>query len=241
MIQPVADKILSEMRANYRKAAVEVAPMRTRMYADEIRSFSDYAREGESILDIGCGDGRVFEIFKGKGVSYAGIDVSEEAIDKAKSRWSKEIAEGRADFHVGDILRIPVEDGRYDAVVAAGVLHHVPSEEYRARAVSEMARGVRPGGYVLIAVWNLWRMKYWGVLLHQLFGKRNNWDFGDLKVSWRKSRFSRYYHAFRMVEIRKLCEVAGLEVVEQNYVRKGVLVGWARGENLVTIARKPIK
>jgi SAM-dependent methyltransferase len=122
--------------------------------------------------------------------------------------------------------------------VAAGVLHHIPSAEYRAKAISELTRAVRPGGYIFIVVWNLWRLKYWGMLIHQMFGKRNGWDFGDFKISWKKSIFPRYYHAFRMNELKKMCEASGLEVVEQNYVRKGVLVDWMSGENLVTIARK---
>ncbi len=238
MRKETADKILAEMRAGYRKAALEAAPSHERLYRDELERFVDYVRERESVLDVGCGDGRVFETFGRKNVSYAGVDLSEEAIAKAKSRWAKEIAEGRAAFETGDLLDLPVEDGRFDVAVAAGVLHHVPSSAYRRRAMAELARCVRPGGYVLIAVWNFWQLRHWGALIHQAFGRRNGWDFGDVKVTWKKPRFPRYYHAFRMKELRKLCEDAGLDIVEQQYVRKGELVGWLDGENLVTIARK---
>jgi len=238
MTKTQADKILAEMRSGYLKAAAETAPVRERLYADEIRRFVDYVRERESVLDVGCGDGRVFETFKEKGVSYAGVDLSDDVISKAKTRWAKEVAEGRVAFEVGDLLDLPVEDGRFDVVVAAGVLHHVPSQAYRVQALSELARSVRPGGYALIAVWNLWQPRHWGVLLHQMFGKKNGWDFGDLKISWKKPHFPRYYHAFRMKELKKLCEDVGLDVVEQHYVHKGDLVDWLHGENLVTIARK---
>lgn len=238
MQKTLADKILAEMRSGYRTAAVEAAPTRERLYADEIRRFVDYVREREAVLDVGCGDGRIFDVFKGKGVSYAGIDLSDDVIAKAKARWTKEIADGLAAFESGDLLDLPVEDGRFDVVVAAGVLHHVPSAAYRARAVSEIARALRPGGYALIAVWNLWQPRHWNALLHQMFGKKNGWDFGDLKISWKKPHYPRYYHAFRMKELRALCEGAGLDVVEQQYVRKGEIVDWFRGVNLVTIARK---
>lgn len=238
MRKETADKILAEMRAGYRKAALEAAPSHERLYRDELERFVDYVRERESVLDVGCGDGRVFETFVRKNVSYAGVDLSEEAIAKAKTRWAKEIAEGRAAFEAGDLLDLPVEDGRFDVAVAAGVLHHVPSEAYRRRAMAELARSVRPGGYVLIAVWNFWQLRHWGALIHQAFGRRNGWDFGDVKVTWKKPHFPRYYHAFRMQELRRLCEDAGLDIVEQQYVRKGELVGWLHGENMVTIARK---
>lgn len=233
-----ADKILSEMRSGYRAAAIEAAPVHERLYREELERFVDYVRERESVLDVGCGDGRVFETFKAKGVSYAGVDLSDDVIAKARTRWAKEVAEGRVAFEAGDLLDLPVEDGRFDVVVAAGVLHHVPSAAYRAQAAAELARVVHAGGYALIAVWNLWQPRHWGVLLHQMFGKKNGWDFGDLKITWKKPVFPRYYHAFRMKELRQLCENAGFDVVEQQYVRKGELVGWLRGENLVTIARK---
>lgn len=238
MRKETADKILAGMRSGYRGAAVEASASHERLYRDELERFVDYAREREAVLDVGCGDGRTFEVFRSRGVTYAGVDLSEEAVARAKTRWAKEIAEGRAAFETGDLLDLPVEDGRFDVAVAVGVLHHVPSEAYRRQAVAELARAVRAGGYVLIAVWNLWQPRHWGVLLHQLFGRRNGWDFGDLKVTWKKPNFPRYYHAFRMKELRRLCEGAGLDIVEQQYVRKGELVGWIGGENLVTIARK---
>lgn len=238
MTKELADKILHEMRRGYRTAAAEAVQTHERLYKEELERFVDYVREREAVLDVGCGDGRVYETFKAKGVSYAGVDLSDDVIARAKTRWAKEIAEGRVAFETGDLLDLPVEDGRFDVVVAAGVLHHVPSAAYRARAVSELARAVHPGGYALIAVWNLWQPRHWGVLVHQMFGKKNGWDFGDLKVTWKKPFFPRYYHAFRMKELRKLCEDAGLDVVEQHYVHKGDLVDWLHGENLVTVARK---
>lgn len=233
MRKETADIILSEMREGYLAAAAETAATRERLYWDELRRFVDYVREGETVLDVGCGDGRAVEVFRAKKIAYAGVDFSAEAIATAKARWGSEAA-----FDVGDVLELPVPGNRYDAVVAAGVLHHVPSEAYRRKAVAELARAVHPGGYVMIVIWNLWQFRYWKVLAHQLFGWRNGWDFGDLKISWKKPRFPRYYHAFHVKELRELCEDAGLEVVEQYYVKKGAVVGWIRGENLVTIARK---
>lgn len=238
MRKETADAIRAGMRKGYRAAAAEEAATHERLYRDELERFVDYVREREAVLDVGCGDGRVFEVFGKKGVSYAGIDLAEEVIAKARSRWAKEVAEGRAAFEVGDLLDLPVEDGRFDVVVAAGVLHHVPSEAYRRRAFAELARAAHPGGYVLIAVWNLWQPRHWGVLLHQRFGRKNGWDFGDLKVTWKKPHFPRYYHAFTRKELRRLCEETGLDVMEQYYVKKGEMASWRSGENLVTIARK---
>lgn len=233
MHKQMADRIREEMRKGYGGAAFEASLVRERLYGEELKRFVDYVREKESILDVGCGDGRAFEVFRGKHVAYAGIDVSEEVIERARSRWRDEAA-----FEVGDILDLPVASGRFDAVLALGVLHHLPSAAYRLKAVMELARAARSGGYIMIANWNLWQTRYWHILVHQLFGKRNGWDFGDLKITFRKPNFPRFYHVFTIKEMRKLCEEAGLDVVEQYYVKDGEISDWRHGQNLVTIARK---
>jgi SAM-dependent methyltransferase len=229
-----AEDIRAQMRSGYGAAALVASETRERLYGGELKRFVDYIRDKESILDVGCGDGRDLEVFKGKQVAYTGVDISKEVIEQARAKWK-----GEAVFEVGDILQLPSPDGRYDHVLALGVLHHVPSAGYRVQAIKELARVTRSGGYIMIATWNLWQTRYWGVLLHQLFGKRNGWDFGDLKITWKKPIFPRFYHVFTIKEMNKLCTGAGLEVVEQYYVTEGEISDWRHGQNLVTVARKP--
>ncbi len=235
MDQQTADKILKETEGGYNAIAEEFSLTREKLYWEELKRFIDYVREGESVLDVGCGNGRAYDLFRSKKVNYAGVDVSEKLVAKARELWK----DAGPQFEVGDILDLPVPDGRFDAVIAVAVLHHIPSPLYRLQAIRELARAARPGGYVLMTTWNLWQPRTWRVLLHQCFGLRNGWDFGDLKISWKKPLFARYYHAFKMRELRSLCEDAGLQITEQYYVKKGEITNWVRGENLVTIARKP--
>lgn len=238
----MADKILAEARAGYAQIGDEAALSRDRFYWEELKRFVDYLREGESVLDVGCGNGKARELFEPKRVSYAGIDVSPAMIAHAKELWA-----GKDPiFEVGDVLSLPVPEGRYDAVIAAGVLLHVPSLDYRRKALRELARAIRPGGYILMADWNLWRPRYWKTHVHQRFGRANAWDFGDLKIAWKKTGlpagrqgFPRYFHAFNRNEMKALADFAGLRTVEQYYVdKKGEMSGWMHGENLVTILRK---
>lgn len=208
---------------------------REKLFWGELRRFTDYVREGEALLDIGCGNARTYDLFRGKGIHYAGVDISANLIAQAEARHAGEDVR----FRVGDILNLPVPDNRYDSVLAVAVIHHIPSQSYRLKAMRELARVTRPGGYVMLTSWNLWQPRYWKVLLHQLFGWRNGWDFGDLKISWKKPHFPRYYHVFTQKEMRGLTEGSELEIVEQYYVKHGEIVGWMKGENLVTICRKP--
>lgn len=235
MDKSTADDILARTREGYRTAGRTLASSREKLYGREIERFVDYVREGEKVLDVGCGDGQTYERLRAKKARYAGVDLSEELIAAAREKWKGTDAE----FAVGDLMGLPVEDGAFDAALAVAVLHHIPSREYRVRALRELARAVRKGGYVFITSWNLWQPKYWHALVHQRLGRRNGWDRGDLLISWRKPLFPRFYHVFTMKEMRELCAEAGLEIVEHYYVRKGEITNWLRGENLVTIARKP--
>ena len=51
---------------------------------------------------------------------------------------------------LGDVQELPFPDGTFDAAVAAWMLYHVPDRD---RAISELARVLRPGGR-LVAITN---------------------------------------------------------------------------------------
>lgn len=235
MKKETAERILEEMRRAYAAASSSPSETHARLYGAEARRFADYVREGEAVLDVGCGEGERYALFESKRVHYAGVDLSEAMLARARTR----LAGRDARFEAGDLLELPVPDGRYDAAVAAGILHHMPSEEHRRRALLELRRAVRPGGYVMIAVWNFWAVRHWRVLLHQFFGMRNGWGRGDLKISWKMAGPPRYFHAFTLKELRNLLAETGLEPVELAYVRDGGPSGWLKARNLIAVARRP--
>ncbi|MGW4410342.1 class I SAM-dependent methyltransferase [Nonomuraea sp. NPDC004702] len=55
---------------------------------------------------------------------------------------------------VGDARRLPVPDGRADAVLLLGPLYHLADRADRLRALGEARRAVRPGGVVAAATIN---------------------------------------------------------------------------------------
>jgi SAM-dependent methyltransferase len=100
-------------------------------------------RQVETVLDLGCGNGRHAMYFAREGLKASGIDVSQQAIDWAID-WAKR--EGHdVDFRVGDMGALPYADDTFDAVVSHGVLDHVPSELAQA-AVKEVRRTLKKGG-----------------------------------------------------------------------------------------------
>jgi SAM-dependent methyltransferase len=105
--------------------------------------------EGRQWLDVGCGTGALSQtiIDIAAPAAVTGIDRSEGFVAFARQH----VRDVRATFEVGDAQALAVETGTYDAAVSGLVLNFVPRPD---RAVTEMARAVRPGGVVAVYVWD---------------------------------------------------------------------------------------
>jgi SAM-dependent methyltransferase len=100
-------------------------------------------REGEAILDVGCGTGEIAARLAARfpGTSYLGIDLEEPHLERARKRCAEFGA--RVRFQQGDALALPCADARFDLVVSRHVLQALPDAR---RALEEMVRVTRPGG-----------------------------------------------------------------------------------------------
>jgi len=99
-------------------------------------------------LDVGCGTGSFTELILDRNAPsrIAAIDPSREQIAFANSKPSA----GRIEYRQGDATSLPFGDGEFDVAVMALVIQYIPDP---ARAMSEIARVVRPGGTVAAYVW----------------------------------------------------------------------------------------
>jgi ubiquinone/menaquinone biosynthesis C-methylase UbiE len=103
---------------------------------------------GMKVLDVGCGVGTdAFDLAARVGPNglVTGVDVSETLIAEARRR-----AGGRdvsPIFKVGDAQALRFPDHKFDAVRTERMLMHVPNAE---KALSEMARVLRPGGRMAV-------------------------------------------------------------------------------------------
>jgi len=237
MKKEVADKILEETRKSYNLIADKFSG--TRQYPwKEFENFNKYIQSGYKVLDVGCGNGRLLEISKGKNIDYYGIDSSTHLIDKAKQRYSE------AKFSVADMMNLPFEKESFDVVFAIAVFHHIPSY-YRQKALSEINRVLRKQGIFIMTNWNLWQKQWWRLLYQytkdKIFGK-SELDYGDVYRPWKNEKgeivTKRYCHAYTKRELKKLLENSGFKTLEQSYFKKGQKANWMNGYNLVTVVRK---
>ena len=78
---------------------------------------------GPRVLELGCGSGGTALALAARGAHVTGIDLSPARIDEARAEAGRRNL--RAEFIVGDLNRIALQGGPYDAVVAHDALHHI--------------------------------------------------------------------------------------------------------------------
>ncbi|MEV6614785.1 class I SAM-dependent methyltransferase [Streptomyces sp. NPDC051051] len=99
-------------------------------------------REGDRVLDAGCGTGRALPPLR-DAVGPSGVVVGADltpAMLEAAARAGRDRA-GR--LLLADVTALPLRSGSLDAVFAAGLVAHLPDPS---RNLRELARVVRPGG-----------------------------------------------------------------------------------------------
>ena len=95
------------------------------------------------VLEVGGGPGELAaRIASDLGCEVVMLDISPRMVELAVAR--------NVDARVGDVQSLPFENGRFDCVVAAWMLFHVPDID---AGLAELARVLRPGGR-LVAVTN---------------------------------------------------------------------------------------
>lgn len=116
-----------------------------------------YAR-GARVLELGCGTGSVLIRLAEIAEEAVGIDVSEPMAAQARARG--------LDARIGDIRSLPFADDEFDLTCGFRVLPHVDPIE---AAIQEAMRVTRPGGHMLLELYNPWSLRY---LAKKLAGPR---------------------------------------------------------------------
>jgi SAM-dependent methyltransferase len=104
------------------------------------------------VADVGCGSGVMVSGVRERGGIYEGVDLSTEMIREARETYgeSEEVSFGH-----GSVEKLSLPDEAYDQVLCIGVIQYLPTP---ARALSELARILRPGGVAIVAVPRRWHV-----------------------------------------------------------------------------------
>jgi ubiquinone/menaquinone biosynthesis C-methylase UbiE len=136
------------------------------------------------LLDVGCGTGIVLKDLIRFG-EPTGVDISEEALSFSRTRGIKNLVQA-------DIVKLPFEDGTFDAVTILGVLYSkwVSNE---VAVFRELYRVMKRGGIIVSDE---------GAF--KILTSRHNKRVGSIR-------------RYRKYEIKKMMEEAGFKIVKISY------------------------
>ncbi len=101
---------------------------------------SHFVHKGATVLDYGCGRGDLSFFISDMGAKTIGIDISDEAINKAQKRahvYTNDISFLKMDAH-----DLKFDDNYFDLVCGISIIHHLNP----GRVYSEISRVLKPTG-----------------------------------------------------------------------------------------------
>ncbi len=230
------DSIIQKNKDIYNRIAAHFSDTRREVWNTFV-PLAEYAKSGDRILDLGCGNGRLYQLFekdKEKKLTYVGVDFSEELLKSAHERHPS------IEFRLGDLREIPAQNEEFDIVYCLAAFHHLPTDEDRARSLREVARVLKSGGYFIMTNWNLyadWAKQKVAAGEYKIGEKSDEYI-----VPWKnpegKVMGDRYYYSFTPEQLEHYLGEAGFMVEKQYYDK----AWWAKsekdGQNIVTITKK---
>ncbi len=215
MDEKYAENILSRVKKHYSLVYEKFSRTRDKPWYEINFLFNRYIEKNDCVLDLGCGNGRFYELIKDR-TNYFGIDNSEELISLARKRYPE------ADFKKGDALNIPFPDNYFNKVFSVSVLHHFPSKDLREDFLKECKRVLKPGGILIITVWDLTKkprikkLAYKNYFL-KIIGK-SKLDFNDVLVDWHGiSKI--FVHLFTFSELKNLVKKSGFKLIDSGTIK----------------------
>ncbi len=210
-----ARRLLRLNRDFYDAFAADFSASRSRLQPGIMRALAAL-QPYHSLLDVGCGDGRVLAAGRhyAPGGRYMGVDFSRQLLRRAPTS-------PRCDFIHADLASpgwVAGLPGRFEAAVCFSLLHHLPGPRRQLRLLREINVALQPAGRCALSVWQflqLPRLRRKIMPWEQIGLTRAAVDAGDYLLDWRRGGHGlRYVHHFAADELTALCTRAGFHVDE---------------------------
>ena len=161
------------------------------VYIDRSWFERHHGNSKKSVLDVGCGSGKILSLLKSAGHTVIGIEPDPRAREIAISR-GLEVFDGTAEN-----LPPELESEQFDAVIMTHVLEHFADP---LKAMNNAAALLKSGGKLTVETPN-----------HAAIG------FNKAGSVWRWLDVPRHLNFFTPQSLSAMCEMAGLELVSTEY------------------------
>jgi len=172
------------------------------------------------VVEIGCGTGQLTNFLSIAHRSVLGTDMCLNSLRLAQKFRADHRLE-RATFAQMNLFRPALQDEFFDVVISNGVLHHTNDPR---RAFARISRLAKPGGYVLVGLYNAYSRKihYARRALYRWTGLAGRWidpHFGrvsaaDKRAAWFEDQYCHPHESCHTLdEVLKWLEENGLDFV----------------------------
>ncbi len=219
----VVKQLIALNQAFYSRFANEFSETRSSAQA-RLNRIVRYVPDHASVLEIGCGNGRLAERLDrdGRPLSYIGVDLAKEMIEIANARRVN-LRSITAEFRVADVTQPGWNEGLpgapFDIAIALAVLHHIPSFELRLQVLRDMQAMLKPSGLLVMTNWQFLknermrkRIETWA----RVGIEERELETGDALLRWTRGGTGyRYCHWLSKTEVEELAGQSGFHVIRQ--------------------------
>jgi len=160
------------------------------------------------ILEVGCGAGLTTVALANRGYRVNAVDTVEDMLDLTRQAADEAGLGANVETSLADICQLSFPSQHFELVVAVGVL---PWLEHPGKAMFELHRVTKPGGYVILTAANRW-------CLHQVLDplcfpglRPMRWQIAEILEKfklWSRSKPRLHWHSAKQIDA--LLSQAGL-------------------------------
>lgn len=228
----------------YENAANSFSDTRKYIWEKTLNNIFKQIKSGSKILDLGCGNARLYQKLAPFKIDYLGIDQSKNLIKIAKNKYPK------TNFICTDIYNLKL-NFKFDYIFILAVLHHIPKKIDRINILKNLKSALNKNGQIVISVWNRWQTKYQKYFYHKksylnnkILKKYNLNDYffkdlnkKDLLIPWKDTSYIRYVFAYNLKSLKDDLQKAGFKITSLYYANKNNITNREKGLNIYAIAQ----
>ena len=221
-------RLLELNRQFYQTFASQFSATRKRLQPG-VRRFLSGIPLNADVLDIGCGNGELWQALINMGFegNYIGLDFSAELLEIARTRIRSDHS-SQANFLQADICspgwELGLPQNSYRLILAFAVLHHVPSMSLRVDILRLIRRLIAVDGTFIHSNWqflNSPRLSNRIVPWEVIDLNEQELEPGDYLIDWRHGGYGlRYVHHFDETELAQHAEESGFRSI-MSYLSDG--------------------